>query len=192
MNSRPHRPENAEFELRKAYNVVIDGSVPFFWEKRVISGVNPAESAEMYHHAYDCYRRDQKLAAERWARASKHLSRAFASEAKIAYLDSHSADLPFLEGASPEAFNLHEKSDTTADLLNSVAELIPQGPEQLPSAMNRYLSQARIHLEVLNHEDYPHELPRAERIRAAYEYGRVLELMALAYEAEHSTQKKSA
>jgi hypothetical protein len=192
MTSRAHGPENAEFELRKAYNVVTEAAVPFFWENRSIPGVNPREPMNMYKHAYKEYRRGDKLAAERWARASKHLSRAFTCEAKIAYLEGHATDLPFLEGAPPEAFNLHETRETTDDLLNSVADHIPPGLEKMPDAMAHYLARAREHLATLDRPDYTHELLRAERIKAAYEYGRVMEIMALAYEAEFAHRKHPA
>lgn len=191
MPQRAHGPENAEFELRKAYNSVIEGAIPYLWENRVVQGVHPDEALVLYKHAYNAYRKGNKLAAERWARTAKHLSRALALEAKIAYLEAHDTDLPSLESTSPAAFGVLEKSDTTADLLNSVAEHIPVGFERMPQAMSRYLNLARDHLRVLEREGYHHELLRAERIHVAHEYGRVLEIMALAYEAE-APQRKSA
>src|SRR4051794_28736221 len=103
-------PENAEYELRKAYNVLLEGTLPYFWQNRDIPGVVPAEAAAMYKHAYRCFRNDNRLAAERWARASKHLSRAFSCEAKIAYLEARSTDLPFLVGAAPEDYDLRTQS----------------------------------------------------------------------------------
>jgi hypothetical protein len=187
-----HGPENAEFEIRKAYNVVVESSIPFLWENRPIVGVNPAEVTEMYKTAYQAYRQNDLLSAERWARASKHLARAYWCEAKIAYVEAHNTDLPFLEGATAEVFNLHEKSDTTEDLLNSVAEHIPPGLDKMPAAMMHYLSRAREHLTFLEKPEYKHELLRAERIKAAHEYGRVLEIMDLAYEAENAHRKSAA
>jgi hypothetical protein len=186
-----HGPENAEFEIRKAYNVVVESEIPYFWQNRAIPGVNPDEVTQMYKRAFNAFRREDRLSAERWARASKHLARAFWCEAKIAYLEAHSTDLPFLEGAPPEAYNLHEQSDTTADLLNSVAFHIPPGLALMPAQMTHYLSRARAHLSVLEDPAYQPELSRAERIKAAHEYGRVLEIMDLAYEAE-TAHKKSA
>src|SRR4051794_31573357 len=92
-SDRMHGPENAEFEIRKAYYVVTEGAVAYFWQNRDIPGVNPAEASETYKHAYRCLRNGNRLAAERWARAAKHLSRAFDCEAKIAYLEVHATDL---------------------------------------------------------------------------------------------------
>jgi hypothetical protein len=189
---RSHGPENAEFEIRKAYNIVIDGAIPYFWQNRSIPGVDPGQALAMYKHAFNSHRKGNRLAAERWARAAKHLARAFWAEAKIAYLETHDTDLPFLEGAPPEAYNLHEQSDTTADLLNSVSEHVPPGFERMPEQMSHYLARARKHLELLDSGATRHELERAERIKAAYEYGRVLEIMSLAYEAEAEPRAKSA
>ena len=146
----------------------------------------------MYKHAFNSHRKGDKLAAERWARTAKHLARAFSHESKIAYLEAHSTDLPFLEGATGEEFGLRERSDTTADLLNSVSDHIPPGLSRMPPQMNHYLARARNHLETLRDPEYRHELLRAERIGAAHEYGRVLECMALAYEAENKRTSKAA
>ena len=55
--------------------------------------------------------------------------------------------------------------------------------------MQRFLSRARRHLQALEVPGYDHELLRAERIKAAHEYGRVLECMSLAYEAETAVPK---
>lgn len=192
MTPHAHGPENAEFELRKAYNIVLEGTVPYLWSNRNVPGVNPQEALDLYKHAYRLFRADNRLAAERWARAAKHLSRALSAEAKIAFLMAHDTDLPFLAGGSPEAFNMPKGSETTADLLNSVAEHIPPGLDQMPEQMTRYLSRARKHLESKGGAAHVQELLGVERIRAAHEYGRVLEIMALAYEAEVPQNKKSA
>jgi hypothetical protein len=192
MTPHAHGPENAEFEIRKAYNVVLEGTVPFLWNNRTISGVDPQEAVDLYKHAYKAYRKDNRLAAERWARAAKHLSRALSAEAKIAYLMEHDTELPFLEGGSSEVFSLPNGNETTADLLNSVAEHIPPGLSQMPETMSRYLNRARKHLETTGGPAHTREILHAERIRAAHEYGRVLEIMALAYEAEAPASKKTA
>jgi len=185
-----HGPENAEHELRKAYNCTIDAAVCHFWDRQAILGVNPDEVVTLYKHAFNAHRKGHLLAAERWARTAKHLSRAFLQEAKIAYLEPRFSELPFLGGATDEEYNLKETPDTASDLLNSVAEHIPPGLSEMPEDMRRYLSRARKHLDILKSSDYKHELLRVARIQAAHEYGRVLECMALAFEAESS--KKSA
>ena len=179
-----HGPENAEHEIRKAYNCVVDVGALFLSERRPIPGVNIQEVMNVYKHAFNRHRHGNKLAAERWARAAKHLSRAFWHEAKIAYLEPRSADLPFLDGATEDEYGAYERFDTTADLIESVDDHIPPGLDTMPEDMKRYLSKARKHLEVVKQTEYKHELLRAERIMAAHEYGRVLECAALAYEAE--------
>lgn len=189
MENHVHGPENAEHEIRVAYNCVIEAAVTHFWDRRAIPGVNPDEVFTLYKNSYQAYRKNHKLVAERWARAAKHLSRAFWHEAKLAYLEPRATELPYLEGAAPEEYHLHEHSDTTVDLLNSVADHVPPGMTEMPEEMRRYLSRARRHLEVLDEENYKHELLRAERIKAAHEYGRVLECLALAYEAEHARKE---
>ncbi|MGZ3696622.1 MAG: hypothetical protein ACXWP5_00895, partial [Bdellovibrionota bacterium] len=145
-----------------------------------------------YKHAFHRLRDGRRLAAERWARSAKHLSRAFSHEAKIAYLEPRASELPFLDHAAEE-YGLKETSATTDDLLNSLADHVPPGMDDIPEEMRRYLSRAKRHLQILQAPDYHHELLRAERIKAAHEYGRVLECIALAYEAEaHPNGKKAA
>jgi hypothetical protein len=192
IEKHAHGPENAEHELRKAYNCVIDSAVSHFWDRKAVPGVNADEVISVYKHAFQCYRKGNRLAAERWARTAKHLSRAFRHEAKIAFLEPRATELPYLEGALADEYNLYERPDTTADLLNSVAEHIPPGLSEMPEEMKRYLSRARRHLETLETPDYRHELLRAERVNAAHEYGRVLECMALAYEADTPSETNVA
>jgi hypothetical protein len=182
-----HLPENADHELRKAYNAVIDTGMQFFWNQKTIPGVNADEVIAIYKHAYHSHQKGLKLAAERWARTAKHLSRAFFHEAKITYLGPRIADLPYLNGASAADFDLRSHSDTTADLLDSLAQDLPPGFQEMPEDMKRYISRGRKHLEFLDPshpECEKHELLRAERIKAAHEYGRVVECLALAYESE--------
>lgn len=185
-----HGPDNAEPELRRAYNAVIEASTMMLWERGEIPGTRREDLTEIYKHAFKAYRRGDRLAAERWARSAKHLARALWHEAKIAYLEPRTSELPYLEGATPEEYDLHQRSDTTQDLLDSVANHVPTGLDETPETMKRFLGRARKHLEILEKPDQKHELLRAERIKAAYEYGRLLECMALAYEAE--TGKKAA
>lgn len=187
-----HGPENAEHEIRKAYNSVIEAEVAYSWDKKAISGVNFQELTHIYKHAFNHHRQGNRLAAERWARTAKHLSRAFRSEAKIAFLEPRSTELPFLEGATDEEYELRERPDTTADLLDSVAGHIPPGLDAMPEDMKKYLSRGRRHLELAKAPEYKHELLQAELIKAAHEYGRVLECMALAFEAEKSHKSAAA
>ena len=178
-------PNNAEYEIKKSYQCVIELGVSYFWDKKPIPGINPRDVLTTYKHAHHCYRKENRLAAERWARATKHLARAFLHEAKISYLEPRSTELPFIDQIIlTEEDGLEESLQATLDLLNSVATQVPPGLDELPNAMKRYLSRAQEHLSRVQAPDYLHELLRAERINAAYEYGRVLECMNLAYEAE--------
>ena len=188
-NSRSHGPENAEHELRIAYGCTVDASTIHFWDRRPIPGVHSDEVLTLYKRAFNHHRRGNALACERWARSTKHLARALVHEAKIAYLEPHSSELPFLPHATAEELNLHEHSDTTSDLLDSLEHHVPPEMTEMPEIMKRYLSRARNHLAALETNGYTHELLRAERIKAAYEYGRVAECLALAYEAETHAPK---
>ena len=184
----PHGPANAEHELKKAYDSVIDVGVTHFWDRHAVPGVYPFEAVTLYKLAFDAYRNQNRLAAERWARSVKHLSRAFWHEAKIAYLQPRTAELPFLKDAYEE-YSLREGFDNTTDLLNGVANHIPPGLSEMPEEMKRFLSRGRKHLDALHDPQTQHELLRTEHIKAAHEYGRVLECMALAYEAEAQSSK---
>ncbi|MEK6706111.1 MAG: hypothetical protein AABZ06_10005 [Bdellovibrionota bacterium] len=180
-----HEPENAEHELRKAYNCAVEHSMTYFWDRKNIEGVNPNEVVKIYKRAMNAYEEGKRLAAERWARTAKHLSFAFWHEAKITFLEKHQNELTFLKAATPDEYNLHEHSDTTADLLDSVSKNITD------EHMRYFLLRARGHLLTLDRPEYKHELLRAERLKAAHEYARMLECMTLAYEAE-SIQKVAA
>jgi hypothetical protein len=196
MSRRPARlsPENAEHDLRRAYNRVVDAAALHFWDRRSVPGVNAHEAITLYKQALNLYRQGRRLSAERWARAARHLSAAFLAEGKIAFLEPHMADLPCLKGATAEEFDLGEHSDTTTDLLNSIESHAVPGFKEMPEEMKRYLVRARKHLDALASErpEAQHELLRAERIKAAYEYGRVLECLSLAYETEHVPKKPAA
>jgi hypothetical protein len=185
----PHGPDNADHELRVAYNHTIETGVVHFWNRHGIPGVHPDEVITMYKHAFHLHREGRALASERWARTAKHLSRALWHEAKIAYLESKVTELPFLTGASPEELGLDPHSDTTADLLDSLSEDVPPGMTDMPGDMKNYLARARKHLKIVHSAGYRHELLRAERIKAAHEYGRVVECIALAYEAQNKEPK---
>lgn len=184
-----HGPQNAEHELRKAYNTLIEAQLTYEWDHRPNAGVNFHELPDLYRRGYDSFRKGDRLAAERWARATKHLARALWSEAKVAFLQPRLNFHPFLEGATPDEYNLHERIDTTADLLDSLADDIPPGLQQMPEDMTRFLSKGRRHIEEAQKPELKNELLRAEHIKAAHEYGRVIECMALGHEAESQGRK---
>ena len=185
-----HGPDHAEHELRKAYNCIIEAGVTYTLCERNLPEINPAEATETYRNAFQLYQTGKRLAAERWARAAKHLARAFWHEAKIAYLEPRLEQIPYLTGALDEEYHLHEREDSTVDLLTSLQDRLPQvTPSQL-LPMKKYLTRARHHLEKLSSSS--HELLRAERIKVAYEYSRVIECLSLGYEAEASPQEGAA
>ncbi|MBC7691091.1 MAG: hypothetical protein H7222_04930 [Methylotenera sp.] len=187
MNDLPHGPHNADHELRKAYNCLIESSVTFSSVGTQIKEINPDEVQFMYKRAFTSHRKGHQLAAERWARSAKHLARAFWHEAKIHFLQNQSYDIPFLVGATAEEYNFRERLDTTVDLIQSVENHLPAGKDSMPENMIQYLNRAKKFLEQA--PDIKHELLQAECIKAAHEYGRVIECLDLAYEA---TEKDKA
>jgi hypothetical protein len=62
----------------------------------------------------------------------------------------------------------------------------------MPEQMTKALSKGRKHLEEVKKANLRHELLKAEHIKAAHEYGRVLECMALAFEAEAPGKTQAA
>ena len=179
---------SAEHQLKRAYNALIDAETLHLWNKPATSfgGITISEVVDIYKHAFREYRDDHWLSAERWAHTTQHLAKALWHEAKIDYLEPRAPDLPFLKGATAEDYDLQNiKSDTTADLLDSVAQHVPPGLTEMPKLMCRCLVRGWEHLGRLDDPEYRHELLRAERIKAAHHYGRVLECMALAYATDH-------
>ncbi|MGK5084974.1 hypothetical protein WDW37_16925 [Bdellovibrionota bacterium FG-1] len=192
MASGSHGPENAEFEIRKAYSVIIESSVGYFWQNRHIKGVDPKAPLHFYRQAYARYHQGDRLSAERWARTAKHLGRALSSEAKISCLEYHFADLPFLTGPATDAFPIPEPLEATIDLINSLDGTLaaPVGHKQIPEQVRQYLERAHYHLSVLEQSSLQNQLLRAEHMKAAHEYGRTLEIMTLAAEAEALFEKE--
>ncbi len=177
-----HGPENAEHELKKAFNLVVEAGVTHFWDRRPIPGTAPHEVVELYRQAFDACRSGNRLQAERLARATKHLARALWHEAKLAYFEPRAGELPALEEAREE-YNLHETAEGSAELLESMTRAVPHGMTEMPGNLKRYLMRGKRHLSALAGSPDAHELVRAERIKAAHEYGRTLECLLLAHEA---------
>jgi hypothetical protein len=174
-------PDNAATELKQAYNCLIENGA---------TGIHDRQPERLYLRAMDGYRLNtptSRLAAERWARAAKHLAAALWHEAKIDYLRDRTASLPYLNEAMAE-YHLHDDTEETARSLLNACE--GQGRQTQPSALpeiqtNHWLQRGTAHLACLSDPTEPrHELLRAERIKAASEYGRALECVLLAREAE--------
>ncbi len=179
----PHTPENAEFEIRKALASVIEAEITQTWNQKPYPSIQPGEATLFYKYAFQAWKTERRLAAERWARTAKHLARALKQEEKLRFLDLHFSEYPSLKCTPAEEYALTERKEMTIDLINSVREMIQGKFNPIPDNMKRYLERARVHIEALTKNQLDHVLI-AERVSAGYEYGRVLECLILAYEAE--------
>jgi len=189
-------PNNAEVELKRAYNSCIETAVTHQWNRSRTPGVDSSMVFALYQKALSYYQRNTpqaRLAAERWARVVKHLALACWHEAKINYLEPHAEDLPCLPHARTE-FHLHAETRETAQaLLDSAAEkLRRRRGKSLLSEPLRLLERGRAHLAHLASTPVENELLHAEHIKAAHEYGRILEYYLLALEAEQQVNESAA
>ena len=158
------RPENAEHELKLAYDALISA---------LTTGQPAAEITDMYQHAYSQYQAGARLSAERWARTVKHLAKALWHEARIATL-RQKKELIALPNAAKE-YGLRRYSATPADILDSV-------PRQ--AALQKWRDRGEYHLRKSRTILDQTELEQIEHAKAVYEYSRVLECLLLAYEAD--------
>jgi hypothetical protein len=199
-------PDNAATELKRAYNAVVEAGVTHLWDHAVNAPVSAQRVTELYRRAMDEYRRNtptSRLCAERWARAAKHLAEAIWHEAKISYLKDRTSELPYLTDAVSE-YHLHQETEEGArSLLNTFDSSFSQSHQALeepdgalsPDELRSCLVRGQSHLKDLNDLSQPrHELLRAERIKAANQYGRALEcvLLALESQAVPREEKKAA
>ncbi|MEO5970396.1 MAG: hypothetical protein ABIQ95_10760 [Bdellovibrionia bacterium] len=184
-NNKNHQqmPDNAEFEIRKAFIAIIEAEVTQTWQKS-ISGVHAGEATLLYKYSFHASKTGKRLAAERWARTAKHLARALKQEAKISFLEPRLVDFPLLQCTSAEEYALTEKRKMTVDLISSVRETVQAKFNPIPDNMKRYLERAKLHMDALAETEHLHYVLVNERVNAGYEYGRVLECLILAYEAE--------
>lgn len=186
--ARPQGPENAEYELKKAYNCIIElGTVLAAASEKVPAGAYE-ELISLYRRAFAAHRLGDRLATERWSRTVKHLARALWHEAKISFLASLEGDLPFLGEAFDEYTEPYSVA-TTRDLIGSAAPLKPAPESHATEGVDEYMRRGRRHLAKLESEQEAHDLLRAELLLAAHEYGRVAECMGLALEAETQPKK---
>jgi len=194
-----HDPASSTHELRKAYQSLVEAATCGGKIQSQLLQPHSAEATgpiqfqeieESYRRAFRHHQENDDLAAERWARTVKHMARAFWHECKIAYLGSTPAQFPYLRGASAAELDLREHSDTTEDLLDCLSGEVTSGLNEFPPDMHRFLERGREHLRNVHESPGSHELLRSERIKAAYEYGRVVECLALAFEAEVKRSQK--
>lgn len=188
----PIGPDNAEHEIRKAYLSVINHRVIDPQWAQPTPVMSPQLLVKTYLRSYHLLQSGNRLAAERWARAAKHLGQALHHEAKIALLEKNTETIPYLTGAHGQDYGLYERSDTTTDLLNSVTLRVSEQPATIQEEMEPYLNRAQEILRNLDKNRESHELLKAERIQAAHEYGRTLECLVLAYEAEQKPKPEAA
>ncbi|MBU6374438.1 MAG: hypothetical protein KGQ59_00425 [Bdellovibrionales bacterium] len=195
--SDPFPPSSStEMELQRAYNGAIDVGVTHFWNRSPIPGVHADEIFTLYKRAWSAYQRgtpQDRLLAERWARAVKHLAIALCHEAKMHYLEPRSKVLP-----EPSVTSQAQEAATRAAhesalaLLDAASERIQKSsltPGVDLDTLNRLLNRGRTHLEQSPPLTAPFGLLRQQRIQAAHEYGRALEYLLLAVECEAELQK---
>jgi hypothetical protein len=179
-----HVPDNAENEIRKALVSVIEAEITHTWNQKPITGVQWGEPALLYKYSFHACKTGRRLAAERWARTAKHLARALKLETKLAFLELHLLEFPSLKGPPPEENALIDRKEMTIDLVNCVMGVVQTKFKPIPENIQRYRDRAELHIAALTENTELHELLMTERINAGYEYGRVLECIILAYEAE--------
>jgi hypothetical protein len=181
-------PENAALELKRAYNSVTEMCAVESNRPGSPNQQSADSAIALYRRAMDNYRMHSPsghLAAERWARAAKHLSEAIWHETKISYLRDRTAELPYLADAMSEYHLNHETEASASSLLEAYGERSHQRPQQSPADPLALLQRGQAHLAALKDPAEPrHELLTAERIKAANQYGRALECVFLAMEAE--------
>ena len=148
-SSHFHGPDNAEHEIRKAYNCVVETGVTHFWDRRAIPGVNADEVVTLYKQSFHFYRKGKRLAADAGHEQPNICPERFGMKLRSPFWSQEPAELPFLEGARDDEYGLHERSDTTTDLLDSVACHIPPGLDEMPENMKRYLARARRTLKII-------------------------------------------
>jgi len=197
MDEESLLPDNAEVELKRAYNSCIETGVTYAWRQNPLPDVPSDEVFRLYRHAMELFEQGSppaRLTAERWARVVKHLALACWHEAKIDYLSHHGDELSCLPHARTE-FHLHaETRETARSLLDSAAQRLrktgapPAGIDTAPTLLER----GRAHLKHLEGAAGENELLHAEHIKAAHEYGRVLEYYLLARESESQLESPAA
>ena len=195
--SEPFPPfSSTETELQRAYNGAIDVGVTHFWNRSPIPGVHADEIFTLYKRAWSAYQRgtaQDRLLAERWARAVKHLAIALCHEAKMNYLEPRLRVLPE-PSVTSEAQEVATRAghENALVLLDAAAERIQKSSLPLGAdldTLNRLLNRGRIHLKQSPPATSPLGLLRQERIQAAHEYGRTLEYLLLAMESEAEPKK---
>lgn len=192
----PRPPENAERELKVAFNRLMESGVVWLWQREKLPdvqllGIAPEWPARLYRTASALYRNGERLAAERWARSCRHFATALWHEAKIAWLydPSHPKDLDEYPNAQVE-YQLHETPDTTRDLIHDLeGRPLPVVPHELPGSyaqnwIEPIIRLARKHLEQCQAQAGAFELVQCEHLKAAEEWARTAEEISGAFAIE--------
>lgn len=176
-----------ETELKQAYEALVEVLVPHWDTQSGPLSRLTRNLLSLYQRALTTYQYggpQNELIADRWAKSVKHLALVCQHEAKIAYLSSNQAKLP----PSPfsRAFVSEGKTacETARSLLDNAGEKLFRVSHPLTEGALEMLKRGRQHLNEAIQNPIQNDLLKAERIRAAYEYGRTLEYLLLAIEAE--------
>jgi hypothetical protein len=180
-------PENAERELKRAYNRLMESGAVWFWQREKsplihLNSLAPEWPVRLYRTAMALYHLGDRLQAERWARACRHYSTALWHEAKLSWLRDPSAphDLAELPHAQGE-YHLHESTEATRDLIQDLEHRAPPSlSSEHPGAyaapwIATMIRVARMHLEKSGSLGQPESLDQCEHLKAAEEWARSAE-----------------
>ena len=180
-------PENAERELKRAYNRLMESGAVWFWQREKIPLIHlhslaPEWPARLYRTAVSLFHLGDRLEAERWARACRHYATALWHEAKLSWLKDPDAprDLAELPHAQTE-YHLHESTESTRDLIQDLEpRTIPTPSGEHPGAyaapwISSMIRVARMHLEKTGSPAQPESLEQCEHLKAAEEWARSAE-----------------
>ncbi len=192
-----HRPppENAERELKRAYNRLMESGAVWFWQRDRIPLIHlhslaPEWPAQLYRTAMALYRSGDRLQAERWARSCRHYSTALWHEAKLSWLRDSQVpkDLPELPNAQVE-YHLHESIESTRDLIQDLEHRkLPSPPGVTPGSyaaqwIPAMIRVARMHLDQSGSPSQPSNLTECEHLKAAEEWARSAEGISVALQS---------
>jgi len=198
----PLPAENAERELKAAYNAAMEMGTVWLWARPATPftqtlPLQPEAGFRVYRTAAALYRNQFRPASEHWARACSHLCTALWHEAKLAWLNSPGCPRDLLELPHGEfEFHLHESPVETRDLLDDLMSR-PHLPPPSPGTPGIYayewiqpiLKRAREHLTPISPligGSLP--LRMCEAIQAAEEWARCAEELMAVLGAQQSSE----
>jgi hypothetical protein len=189
-------PENAERELKRAFNRLMESGAVWFWQREQVPMIHlhslaPEWPARLYRTAMALYRSGDRLDAERWARTCRHYATALWHEAKLSWLKDSNLprDLPELPNAQIE-YHLHESMEGTRDLIQDLENRkLPEPHSGSPGLYARdwispMIRVARMHLNQGGLLGQPGNLDECEHLKAAEEWARSAEGICTALESQ--------